>query len=98
MTKLKHIYKIIGENLILEKYGVTSENIDTINIKKKQLFDDIKSGLLKLRTTEYLSENEYEAMLDTIKSNLKESTSFSDAIMPFMLAAISSRTVDTSGD
>lgn len=98
MTKLKHIYKIIGENLILEKYGVTSENIDTIKIKKKQLFDDIKSGLLKLRTAEYLSENEYEAMLDTIKSNLKESTSFSDAIMPFMLAAISSRTVDTLGD
>jgi len=98
MTKLKHIYKIIGENLILEKYGVTSENIETIKVKKKQLFDDIKTGLLKLRATEYLSENEYEAIVDTIKSNLKESTSFSDAIMPFMLAAISSRTIDTSGD
>jgi len=98
MTKLKHIYKIIGENLVLEKYGVTSENIDTIKIKKKQLFEDIKSGLMKLRSTEYLSENEYEAIVDTIKSNLKESTSFSDAIMPFMLAAISSRSVDTLGD
>jgi hypothetical protein len=98
MTKLKHIYKIIGENLILEKYGVTAENVTSIKIQKKQLFNDIKNGLMKLKSTEYLSESEYEAIVDTIKSNLKESTSFSDAIMPFMVAAISSRSIDISDD
>ena len=98
MNKLTIIYNLIAEKLIFEKYKVDASNFDKIKIKKKKLFNDIKIGLNNLRETQYLNDDEYALMLESVRSGIKQSRSFKQAIMPFMLAAIRTKKADTSSD
>jgi hypothetical protein len=98
MNKLTIIYNLIAEKLIFEKYKVDASNFDKIKIKKQKLFNDIKIGLDNLRETQYLNDDEYALMLESVRSGLKQSRSFKQAIIPFMLAAIRTKKADTSID
>ena len=95
MNKIQYIYKLIGEELIINKYKLTVEDIlRKPKISKKTLFKDIKKGLQNMGKNGTISVKEYKIILANIKSSIISASGFSAAIKPFLIAAASSGSSD----
>ena len=98
MNKIKYIYKIIAQELILKKYDLNvSTIINGIKISKKQFYKDIKSGLIQMHKSQLINAQEGKYILANIKSLIKNSHSVQEAMLPFLLSA-NSKLDDTLDD